>query len=463
MLAHLVVVTASWLQILQPPVVTGPRAAETPIRLERASATVPVEASVLGALPPLRRAPALDVGRAWVAAKGVPDTAEQARHVEERRLLALVADDLLPITTLSDAFGRTLRLRDRWRNRGWASPELVAVIGRAAELLAERMPGVMVTVGDISQEGGGQIPYGARVQILRDGPLRTPASDLLARTHVRFGRVERVETVDPQEAFPIEASRFASFEDPVLVDTRVTAASDCEGCPLEARVETRRFWLADPKEGKRVGRWLVELNRQLRGATVVSRSREGQGAERLHRAVFIQGDRQVEVIARRRPAPGLRLADLVEVRRATLDPKKPGVAISESRFLPEQTADGTRVVVWRALYEATHVSHLSGRDADISYVTTSIPYQFTKEIGEIDVEGSRAWIEILAEAASDVGATVDGMLIDPRVRSRLSKGMPKARKEHPAWGMIRSSRGHDSHIHLRLRPGFAAVARAAQD
>lgn len=468
MWAQLFIVTASWLQVLQPPVPLaldgGPRLADRePVRLERASADIPAETAVLAALPALRRTSALEVGRAWMDVKGVPDTAEQAQIVSRRRLLSLAADDLVPISAMDDALLRNMRLRDHWRGRVWAAPEMAAVIRRASELLAERMPDVKITIGDVAQAGGGQIPFGTRVQLLTDGALRTPVADLLARAHVRFGRVERVETVDPHEAFPVEASRFAEFEDPVLVDTRVTAVSRCQAptlCPLEARVETRRFWLDKPIEGKRVGRLLAEVRREIKGAKVVARSTEGTGAARVHKAVFVQGTRQVEIIGRRKPGGRLRLSDVIEIRRANLDATKPAVPIRESRYLPEQTPDGTRLVVWRQMYEATHMSHLSGLDADISYVTSGIDYHFTKHISEIDVEASRTWVEIVAEAAADVGASVDRILIDPRVRWRLSRGMSKERKEHPAWGMVRSSRGHDSHLHLRLRPGFAAVAKA---
>lgn len=473
MLANTLILTIAWLQALLPSLgeaapsrVEHRAPTEGEVRLERATPDLPVDPDVLSALPPLKRLPVAKITAPWKELKELRDTAEQHRQIAQRSLLARVADDLTPVTSLDDAFGTNLRRRDMWRGRVWARPAMLAVLRRASQLLAERLPGTIVTVGDVAQEGGGQIAFGTQVRLLRDGPIRTPARDLLARAQLHLGRVETVDIVDPHLAFPVEASRFAEFEDPVILERRVTAVEPCarpgheEGaeCPLTIRVETRRYWLDEPIGERRAKRLLAEIRRALRVGTVVERVKAERPGGHLDRTTFVQGKNVVEVFARKRPSGKLALRDVVEVRRATLDASKPGVAVRESRYLPEDGPDGLQLVVWREQYEATHVSHMGGLDADISYVMSGIDYQFTRQIEELDVEASRTWIETVVDAARDVGATVDRILIDPRVRWRLVKGMSRERKKHPAWGLIRSSRGHDSHMHLRLRPGLGAIA-----
>lgn len=479
MLAGSLILTVAWLQALLP-VAAGPpeppdvrvRAPEQEARLERTTPDLPIDPAILGALPPLKWLPVTQVTAPWSALKELSDAGEQLRLVERRALSARVANDLTPVTTIEPAFGTNLRRRDHWRGRVWARPELIAVLRRAAELLAERLPGTVVTVGDVAQEGGGQIPFGTQVRVLRDGPIRTPASDLLARAQLRLGRVELVEVLEPRVTFPVEASRFADFEDPVLVERRVTAVEGCarpgqtsdDPCAPAIRVETRRFWLDEPVEGRALKRKLAEVRRHLRAGKLVARAKMEIPGGHLHRATVVHGHRLIEVVSRKRVGKSVALRDVVEIRSAGLDTTKPGVLVRESRYLPEpaEEAGDVRLVAWRQLYEATHISHMGGLDADISYVMSGLDYHFTKEIGELDVESSRTWVETIVDAAEDVGVTVDRILVDPRVRWKLVRGMSRDRKKHPAWGLVCSSRGHDSHLHLRLAPGLEKVATGAR-
>lgn len=53
-----------------------------------------------------------------------------------------------------------IRLLDRHRERGWhyGADSMVALLERAAARVARRMPGARLTVGELSQPGGGNIP-----------------------------------------------------------------------------------------------------------------------------------------------------------------------------------------------------------------------------------------------------------------------------------------------------------------
>ncbi|MCB9868193.1 MAG: penicillin-insensitive murein endopeptidase [Phycisphaerales bacterium] len=153
---------------------------------------------------------------------------------------------------------------------------------------------------------------------------------------------------------------------------------------------------------------------------------------------------------------------LLEMQTSTLDHKKPGVRIQPSLWVPlTDSAAGTGWQRWRLLYEATHISHMGGLDADISYAIADPTYHFSKEIHRIDAQKSVQWIGLLARAAQDTGVQIEKILVDPRVIALLEASMPKGEPEPPFWGLVAPAKGHDSHLHIRLVPGFQRVAGPA--
>jgi len=142
-----------------------------------------------------------------------------------------------------------------------------------------------------------------------------------------------------------------------------------------------------------------------------------------------------------------------------MDPKKPGVLIRERRYLAKRPAGKlTSFDVRVQFYEATHITHLSGRDADISYITVTPDSHFSRKIRDIDPVATRLWLKTIYEAAADVGVQVEAMLVDPKVRRHLLRGVSEEEAAEPYWDTLKLAKGHDSHVHLRLHRGFRDVS-----
>ena len=205
--------------LLQPPVQT--RASEEMAMRPRASLDGPSPSGVQD-LPTLRRESADKVENRWMAVKTIRPLTKQFRAVERRGLQRYAADNLVPVTHLGEAFKTTFQRRDYYRERIYGAPEMISLLGRAAELIEERQPGTLITVGDVAQPGGGQIPYGARIEHLTDGILRTPASNFLRRsTNDYDGAMVERRLVDGMATYPDEPQRFREFNDPILVERKL--------------------------------------------------------------------------------------------------------------------------------------------------------------------------------------------------------------------------------------------------
>lgn len=94
-------------------------------------------------------------------------SAASARPRRGRRALAEVRDRSSSVSVGSAAHGflyngQLLPPSDdvRYKSAGpelrWGTDELVSAVSRAARLVAERLPGAMLTVGDVSRRGGGR-------------------------------------------------------------------------------------------------------------------------------------------------------------------------------------------------------------------------------------------------------------------------------------------------------------------
>ena len=119
-------------------------------------------------------------------------------------------------------------------------------------------------------------------------------------------------------------------------------------------------------------------------------------------------------------------------------------------FITGLAEGGQKLIAWRQLYEAGHISHLNGFDADISYIMTRPGLLFSRSVGHIDVAKTRKWFEIMFESARRAGVEIDIMLVDKKVKRRLLRGLPEDDTRHPVWDLLAVSSGHDSHVHVRL-------------
>jgi len=439
---------------MQPP--TDTRPVEEMRVQPRATLDGPERASTKS-IPTLKTITAGQLEAKWMALKKMRPIAKQIPVLEKRGLQQFMATDLQPITSL-EAFENTFRRRDHYRERIYGGPEMIAVLQRASDLIEKRRPGTLITVGDVAQPGGGQIPYGARVEFLEDGVLRTPASNFLRLSGNDYdGTPIEHRLVDGTTTYPDERHRFEEYNDPILVERRLLGASSSEG-KHKVRLATRRFWLANPLKGQEMSNWWFKKKRSLIPRHRLDQTKLSYQGKPLWRSRYLVRGQWTEIFTLSRPRQLPNLWDVVEIRMGSMDPKKPGVLIRERRYLAQRPEGKLRSFDVRVqFYEASHITHLSGRDADISYITVTPDSHFSRKIREIDPAATRLWLKTLYEAATDVGVQVEAMLVDPKVRRLLQKGISEKEATEPYWKVIKLAKGHDSHVHLRLHRGFRGV------
>jgi hypothetical protein len=441
------------------------RAAEDePARAGRAGLELsPLPPGAFAFLPAIRERSADAVTSLWAQAKALGDPAAQLLAVSERGLVGVVADDLWPATRLQQAFARNLRRRDTYRERIFARAELLVVLDRASELLAEREPGAVITVGDIAHAAGGQIPYGAKVDIVTDDALAAPVRELLQRGARDFERVVSFEVTDPALTFPDERWRFPLGGPPMLIERALVAAGLSAEGALRGRIETRRFLRGEPIAHEEAEEIWKRVTTKLKRARKVDEAEMVTGGSSLWRTRWIY---KSQLIALYTDARVLRRPDLSavhEIRTATLEANKPGVLLREKRYPVLHGPDQEVLLTeWSEVYEATHVSHMTGLDVDLSYVTYDPRAHFSRTVSQVDPRATRVWLQSLVDAADERGVAVDKMFMDRTIIKRLESDLERdaAERELPFWSYARPSKGHDSHVHIRLRPAPDRVSLA---
>ena len=271
----------------------------------------------------------------------------------------------------------------------------------------------------------------------------------------------RDRIVFPRLSYPEEWQRWAETDGPVWVEERLTGAGSRESTVL-GRIERRRFYRSDSLDSSEMKDWWKKKTRRYRAGNLVQREWISTGSQRFYRVSWVDGRKQfvADFAAQFRGKPPLET--LLRLRQATLEAKKPAALQKEKRYFVSETADGSpQIVSWTQLYEAGHISHQNGRDVDLSYVMTDDRLLFSRSVAQIDAPKSRRWLEILYEAGRRAGVEIDALLVDGRVRRHLMRGMPEQQALHPVWGLLKVVKGHDSHVHVRLAPGFFAGERNA--
>ena len=171
----------------------------------------------------------------------------------------------------------------------------------------------------------------------------------------------------------------------------------------------------------------------------------------------------MRILSRAKLKKRLRPKMLVEVHSARWQPKKPESYPGLIRWFPQTNSvdDSTEWSGWRQLYEAGHQTHLAGRDADLSYVTTNNTRHFAVDLEAIDLEKSWRWFEILDETSRSLGARVDRILVAPSVWRLFKKAFKKTKKRSRLWRLLRRVGGHDAHHHVRIDIPHKRITRAS--
>ncbi|MCC6624877.1 MAG: hypothetical protein IT385_26750 [Deltaproteobacteria bacterium] len=424
---------------------------------------------------------------AWMAIKAKAGTKAQLAAIDKTRALAAVCDDLVDLRALVDqgALGPGFAFRDNVRGRSWARPSLALVLAEAMKAFRAEHPGRLIAIGDVSQPGCGQLAHGVLVQTLRG----RDAEALVARAGRELGEVGDVE-IGTARDFPWEADRFAGPEQRVRVARRVLGWTEERG-ELVVRVgRTRHLELQAPTP-EDVQAFEVEAQRLAAGALVERKPIEtGAGPAVMSTWVDEGRKRQLVVVSGAAPKRRLDFADVREARLADWQEDKPGSRPNEVLWVrgdalrpapPPPAPAGSRGRApapkprpavdfawqrWALLYEAGHLSHLSGIDADLSYATRDNRAHFAVDLEAMDVEATFRWLELLDESARRLGTPIDKILVDAKVDRHLRRSLPMKGKGSKAksrvWRLLARVGGHDAHHHLRLVEASAAREKAAR-
>jgi hypothetical protein len=202
----------------------------------------------------------------------------------------------------------------------------------------------------------------------------------------------------------------------------------------------------------------------------------GQGVQRhVEHRVDARAGKQLLVVRDAEPTPapvarkgkhaganrrGLDLAGVRELRLAKWNPRKPGSWAGEQRWRPDPTQQVgfARQVM---LGEAGHITHLSGRDADVSFITIANSAHLPRKVRLIDAAATWRWFEVLDQAATDAGTPLEKILVSKRVRKWLARAVPRSKRKCDAARIERAkylwqhvvtvSPGHDAHHHIRIQ------------
>ncbi|MFO0747876.1 MAG: hypothetical protein U1F43_19760 [Myxococcota bacterium] len=428
---------------------------------------------------------------AWMAVKGLGQTKAELDAMAKRRLVASVCDDLVDLRDLSESgtLGKGFEFRDNVRGRSWARPSLALVLNEAMKALRAEMPDRTIAIGDVSQPGCGQVFHGVLVQMLRGAA----AEDLLKRAAWELGQPALVEVKHGRD-FPYEGDRFTGPDQAVRVATTVLGWTREDGDKTlvlkTGRARHGELAAASPEELTAFEAEVAKLARS--GALVERRAIDVEGGKAvLSHWVLEASKRQLVVVSSKAPGKRIDFADVSEVRLADWQDKKPGSTPGEviwqrgrqlAAVVTPPVAKGAKApktpkakplgaaafawTRWQQLYEAGHITHLSGIDADLSYVTVDNRSHFAVDLQAMDVQATFRWWEIVDETSRKLGTPVDAILVDPSVLRWVKKALPKkgpgAHAGSRVWRLLAQVGGHDGHYHLRIVEATPAQEKKAR-
>ncbi|MGM0574389.1 MAG: penicillin-insensitive murein endopeptidase [Myxococcota bacterium] len=397
----------------------------------------------------------------WLRIKRLGSVTRQFREIARRDLASQACDRLVDLRALEGEGLPPFRWRDRVRGRTWTRPTVAAVLIRAYRTLRSEYPRAFVSLGDLAQPGCGSLEHGTLVRVVEDDGRDRAATRLLNRARLVNG-VPTVVERRPGADFLLEWERFEHPLEPVEVRHRLVAWDTDAGGDLRLRVETRRYRGHDTPDEGMTQALLEDVERAVsRGVQVRTRRvrswtpEEGTVTRWLQHWVDRRERRQVILVSRERIGRRLDLDAVEEIRVAAWQRRKPGSFPGETRWRARRDDEVGQVAWTRALslYEAGHISHLSGRDVDASYVTGDNVRHFAVDLEGIDVAATWAWFRALDAAARDLGVEIDRILVDPAVKRHMAESLPAEAKRTSLWrDRVRLAWGHDAHHHLRLEP-----------
>lgn len=416
--------------------------------------------------------------RAWHRVKHLLSPAAQAAAIRRGGVEQMACRDLVDFKDVAKRMGADFLFRDAFRGRSWARPALARVLVRSLDRFRQEYPQSAVSVGDIAQPGCGQVAYGTLVQQWRTDAAEESGEPSHQQLRQKVRRVLGEPTVVEQALardFPLESDRFSSPMTPILIERRVLGHSGWDAetdSPAVLRTATRRFARdplpSKPKRAQRQVAGMLKLVKRLLEEGELIRHEQARswdpvaGVERAaivqHRVDRHKG-RQVLVVATRPQLGQLDLREVAELRIAAWRPGKPESFRGETRWRPVRDASGevTGWDRWHMLSEAGHISHDSGRDADISFVTTDNQGLHKVRLRPMDVTATWRWLQILDETARELGTPVEQILVGKKVRAWLARKLPREAKDSDLWRhTVQMVPGHDAHHHLRLAPPTAS-------
>ncbi len=413
------------------------------------------------ALPRLELASPDAVQTAWTALKETRGLTAQLERLQKRRLDAMQCKDLVDIRALAVPGGPLagIGFRDQIRERGWARPTLALLLSEAFATLRAEYPGRFFTVGDVAQPGCGQINHGVIVRVFEDAR----AEAFLKDATLHRGRPTVFREVRAGTAYPGEVDRFDSPDATIRVTTVALAASKPSKGKRQLRVAETRH-IASPPPPPELEAELAQTFRRLGAKRHLVRRRDvddARGKMTLWHFIDPAKSSQMEVLAARsKRLPGL--DDALEVRLGRWQDKKVGSFPGE--ILWERGPSGWRR--WVQVHEAGHITHLSGLDADLSYITRDNERHFAVDLEAMDVPATWRWFEILDETARRLKLQIEGILVDRSIRDHLRANLPMKGKgsvaRHRVWSLLKISPGHDGHHHLRIAAPKTRAETAAR-
>ncbi len=436
--------------------------------------------------------------RAWMGLKGLPPR-RQTAAIAQKKLSSMRCTDLVDARELS-AKGKldSFDFRDNVRGRSWGRPTLMLLLSEAMKRFSAEMrkEGLsvdgLVSIGDVSQPGCGQLAHGVLVQEVSG----KHAEELLSRGESVDGEL-LVRDILKASDFPWESDRFGPPSERVLVLTRILGAREDGQNKLVRIAKSRHRELAAPSPeeiaafAKEVASLASEPAASVDKTARRIATKDGSGTVEtvwVSHHIAPSKKRQVVIVSRKKPQRRVDWADIVEVRLANWQDKKPGSFPEEVRWeaqpspsLLVSTVDAkqkrptksqplapTRIdwVRWQLLNEAGHISHLSGVDADLSYVTRGNLRHFAVDLPMMDAPRTFRWFEILDETGRDLGTPVETILVDPKVRAYLRANLPMkgpaGKQKSRIWKLLALSAGHDAHHHVRIVEASPSKEKAAR-
>jgi len=174
----------------------------------------------------------------------------------------------------------------------------------------------------------------------------------------------------------------------------------------------------------------------------------------------------------KRVNPIRRPAQAATAKSASRRPAQAATAKSASRRParvkppPPLGVEALRWSRWSLVNEAGHISHLSGIDADLSYINVGNDRHFAVDPLAMDVALTWRWLEILVETGKALGTPIDSILVDAKIKRHLMNNLPmkgpQSVAKSPVWRLLTLVGGHDAHHHIRIVEPSAAFEKKAR-